>query len=296
MAILIITGFIILLTTTCAFFMWFKLRTIGKETITMGTRLQLIATGIIAFIADTIGIGSFAANTALAKALKLFKDEEIPGFTNGAQVIPGALSAIFFMQVIKVEYAMLITLVLGTCIGGILGGYFVTRLSQQKVRLAMILAFLGVVVLLTLKQLGYIPQSGELTSFSKAELIIGFFAMIFCGSLTSFGIGLFVMVQAVLFLMHASPVIAFPIMTTAGAMQQPLTTFIFLKRDRIPLQKTLIISLSGCIGIFLGIPIVSHLNALWLHNLLLIIMIYNTISIGMTYLRQRHASAVLSPT
>lgn len=267
--------------------MWYKLRLLGKEKIPTGTRIQLIATGIIAFVADTIGVGSFAVNTAISKAFNLFKDEEIPGLANGAQVIPGALSAIFFMQVIKVDYIMLVTLVIGTCLGGILGGYFVTRLSQQKIRLSMIIAFLGVVILLSLKQLGYIPQTGELTTFSTSQLIIGFFAMILCGSLTSFGIGLFVMVQAVLFLMHVSPAIAFPIMTTAGAMQQPLTTFIFLKRDRIPLQKTLIISLSGCIGIFLGIPIISHLNTHWLHNLLLIIMVYNTISIGMTYLQSR---------
>ena len=64
--------------------------------------------------------------------------------------------------------------------------------------------------------------------------------MAVCGALTSVGVGLFVMIQCVLFLMNISPVIAFPIMTVAGAMQQPLTTLVFLQQNKIPLKKTLI--------------------------------------------------------
>lgn len=54
--------------------------------------------------------------------------------------------------------------------------------------------------------------------------------MVVCGALTSVGIGLFAMVQGVLFLMNVSPIVAFPIMTTAGAMQQPLTTLVFYNK------------------------------------------------------------------
>ncbi len=75
--------------------------------------------------------------------------------------------------------------------------------------------------------------------------------MIICGALTSVGIGLFVMVQGVLFLLNVSPVVAFPIMMTAGAMQQPLTTLVFVQQNKIPLKKTLILSLAGCIGVLL---------------------------------------------
>jgi uncharacterized membrane protein YfcA len=120
--------------------------------------------------------------------------------------------------------------------------------------------------------------------------------MICCGSLTSVGIGLFGQVQAVLFLLGVSPLVAFPIMTTAGAMQQPLTTLVFLKHDKIPLKKTLFLSAFGCMGVLIALPIVSHLNIHWLHNLLLMIMIYNVITISLTYWRKKQSvTKILKP-
>jgi uncharacterized membrane protein YfcA len=90
--------------------------------------------------------------------------------------------------------------------------------------------------------------------------------------------------------------IALSIMTTAGAMQQPLTTLVFLKHNKIPLKKTLFLSVFGCIGVFIGLPIVSHLSTNWLHGLLLIIMLYNISTITLTYYRKKQSVAkVLEP-
>jgi uncharacterized membrane protein YfcA len=104
------------------------------------------------------------------------------------------------------------------------------------------------------------------------------------------------MVQGVLFLMNISPAVAFPIMTTAGAMQQPLTTMVFLQQNKIPLKKTLILSLSGCIGVLITIPIFVHLTITWLHSLLLLILIYNFIAVSRTYLRSRPGKSYIQPT
>lgn len=248
---------------------------------------KLAFTGIFAFIADTLGVGSFPVIIALSKIFGTFEDNELPAVTNGAQVIPGALEALFFIQVIHVDLTTLLTLVAGTCIGGILGGNIITRLSKQKIRLAMIICFTGIVTLLIYKQCAIATPSHDITALHSWKLYLGFIAMIVCGSLTSVGIGLFAMVQAVLFLMHLSPAVAFPIMTVAGAMQQPLTTLVFLKQDKIPLKKTLYLSLFGCLGVFLTLPIVTHLQQKWLHLLLLVIMIYNVVSITTTYFQNK---------
>ncbi|MDF1646320.1 MAG: sulfite exporter TauE/SafE family protein [Legionellaceae bacterium] len=284
------------LTLFCAYVMLHKLRSQTSAPLLRQEKIKLAFTGIISFISDTFGIGSFAVTIALSKYFKTFEDEELPAVNNGAQVIPGTLESIFFMQMTQVDWMTLITLVLGTCIGGILGGNIMTRLSQQKVRLAMIFAFSGIIILLFFKQLGFMPEGGEQIALHSWKLTLGFFAMIICGSLTSVGIGLFAMVQGVLFLMGLSPAVAFPIMTTAGAMQQPLTTLVFLKHDKIPLKKTLLLSAFGCIGVAIGLPIVTHLNTNWLHSLLLLIMIYNVITISLTYRRKKNTvSHVLQP-
>lgn len=250
--------------------------------------VKLGFSGIVAFIADTLGVGSFAVNVALAKLLGTFRDDEMPAVNNGAQVIPGTIESLFFMQLIDVDLTTLLTLVIGTCIGGLIGGTVVSRLSKQAIRLAMMCCFILIISLLLCHQLQLLPMmGGDVVELHSGKLILGFFAMIVCGALTSVGIGLFVMVQGVLFLMNVSPVVAFPIMTTAGALQQPLTTMVFLKHDKIPLKKTLILSLSGCLGVFITLPVFTRLTVTWLHTLLLCILIYNLFAVGRTYLRSR---------
>ncbi len=285
---------ILLLSFWCVAVMIYKLK--RQPTVKISTRdyVKLSISGILAFISDTIGVGSFAVNIALAKCFNTFQDEELPAMNNGAQVIPGTIESLFFMQLIQVDFLTLFTLVAGTCIGGVIGGSIVSRLSKQAIRLAMMTCFLLIMTLLICNQLGITPVGGELTALHSWKLVIGFFAMIVCGSLTCVGIGLFAMVQGVLFLMGVSPAVAFPIMTTAGAMQQPLTTLVFLKQNKIPLKKTLVLSLAGCLGVFIALPIVSHLTADWLHMLLVGIMLYNLIAIGRTFIRARRQSAILA--
>lgn len=249
--------------------------------------LKLTVSGIIAFIADTIGVGSFAVNVALAKLFNTFPDEELPAVNNGAQVLPGTIESLFFMQLIDVDLTTLITLVLGTCIGGLIGGSIVSHLSKQAIRKAMIVCFIAIICLLLSHQMNLMPLGGNALELHSWKLILGFIAMIICGALTSVGIGLFVMVQSVLFLLNVSPLVAFPIMTTAGAMQQPLTTLVFLKENKIPLKKTLILSFAGCIGVLITLPFFTQLSTHFLYSLLLLILSYNLFAISRAFMRDK---------
>ncbi|MCL9683141.1 sulfite exporter TauE/SafE family protein [Legionella maioricensis] len=287
MTIFLITLGILILSLFCVAVMVLKLSRQPSEPLSSIQCIKLVASGVVAFIADTLGVGSFAVNVALAKLLGTFRDDELPAVNNGAQVIPGTIESLFFMHLVDVDLTTLLTLVAGTCVGGLLGGFVVSQLSKQAIRLAMICSFALIIVLLISHQFRLLPVGGELTELHSWKLIIGFFALVICGALTSVGVGLFVMVQGVLFLMNVSPVVAFPIMTTAGAMQQPLTTLVFLQKDKIPLKKTMILSLSGCLGVLITIPVFTQLTITWLHLLLLFILIYNLFAIGHTYLKAR---------
>ncbi|MCE0722093.1 MULTISPECIES: sulfite exporter TauE/SafE family protein [Legionella] len=287
MVIFFITLSILVLSLLCVAVMVFKLIRQPAEPISLMQYLKLIISGVIAFIADTLGVGSFAVNVALAKLTGTFRDDEMPAVNNGAQVIPGTIESLFFMGLVDVDLTTLLTLVMGTCVGGLVGGFVVSHMSKQTIRLAMVCCFALIILLLISHQFRLLPVGGELTELHSWKLIVGFLAMVVCGALTSVGIGLFVMVQGVLFLMNVSPVVAFPIMTTAGAMQQPLTTFVFLKHNKIPLKKTMILSLAGCFGVFITIPIFMQLTITWLHFLLLFILTYNFFAVGRSYLRSR---------
>lgn len=283
MPIFYITFAILVSSLCCVAVMAYKLYHQRPEPLTLTQYLKLSISGVIAFIADTLGVGSFAVNVALAKMLGTFHDDELPAVNNGAQVIPGTIESLFFMHMVNVDLTTLLTLVAGTCVGGLFGGFVVTRLSKQAIRLAMICAFALIIALLISHRLHLLPVGGDLTELNSWKLIVGFLAMVVCGALTSVGVGLFVMVQGVLFLMNISPVVAFPIMTTAGALQQPLTTLVFLQQNKIPLKKTLVLSISGCLGVLITIPIFAQLTITWLHLLLLFILIYNLLAVGRTY-------------
>jgi uncharacterized membrane protein YfcA len=287
MLIRLIISAIVLLTLLCVGFMVWRLKQQTPVKVPAKLFGKLTLSGLLAFIADTLGVGSFAVNIALAKLMGTFSDDEMPAVNNGAQVVPGAIESLFFMQLVNVDLTTMLTLVAGTCIGGLIGGSIVSRLSKQAIRLAMVCCFFLIICLLICNHFHLLPVGGEALELHSWKLAIGFVALIICGALTSVGIGLFAMVQGVLFLLNVSPVVAFPIMTTAGAMQQPLTTMVFLKHDRIPLKKTLILSLAGCVGVFITLPIITHLTVTWLHTLLLGILVYNFIAIGRTFLKIR---------
>ncbi|STX50044.1 integral membrane protein [Legionella busanensis] len=296
MAITLIFYIILLLSLVCVIGMFYKLKQQGSVSLSVVDYIKLIGSGIIAFIADTLGIGSFAVNVALAKLLNTFPDDQLPAVNNGAQVIPGVIESFFFMKLIDVDLNTLLTLVIGACIGGLIGGTIVSRLSKQAIRLGMMCCFGVIIALLICHQLRIMPVGGDLVALHGWKLIIAFIAMVICGGLTSVGIGLFVMVQGILFLLNVSPLVAFPIMTTAGAMQQPLTTLVFLQQNKIPLKKTLILSIAGCVGVLLTLQVFTHLTVTWLHSLLLCIMIYNLYAISRTYFYNKSLQAEAKAT
>ncbi len=282
---------VLLLTLSVSGYMVYQLRRQPPVQISRNDTLRLMGSGILAFISDTLGMGSFAVNIALAKILGTFSDEELPAMNNGAQLIPGAIESLFFMQFVEVDLTTLVVLVLGTCIGGLLGGGIVSRMGKQSVRLAMIVCFSFIICLLASDQLGLLPVGGTATALYSWKLALGFFGVMLCGALTSVGIGLFAMVQAVLFVLSVSPLVAFPIMMTAGAMQQPLTTFMFLRSAKnMPIKRILLVSLGGCIGVAMTLPVFHYLTVSWLHGLLILILCFNLIAISRAYLQSRQQS------
>jgi uncharacterized membrane protein YfcA len=295
MIISLISLSILVLSFLCGVLIIMKLFRKPKESLSVWLYLKLIISGVIAFAADTLGVGSFAINIALAKLMGTFSDEEMPAVNNGAQLIPGTLESLFFMGLIEVDITTLLTLIAGASIGGLIGGFVVSRLSKQAIRLAMICSFVLIIAFLIIHQFRLLPMGGDLTALHSWKLVVGFLALVIFGALASVGVGLFVVVQCVLFLMNISPAIAFPIMTAAGAMQQPLTTLAFLQQDKIPLKKTLILSLSGCFGVFISMLIFKQLTITWLHLLLLFVLIFNVLAVGHAYLRERNNSSVLIP-
>ena len=250
-------------------------------------KIGFALTGIVAFICDGIGIGSFAIEIALCKTFKLLPDQQLPGLVNGAQILPGAIEAIAFLTAVNVDPLTLMTLVSGTCIGGVIGGLLVSNLNSQRIELGMGLAFIFMAAAVLCNQMHWLPLGGQATALRHSSLWIGFFGTIFCGAMTALGVGLFALIEILLFFLGLSPLIAFPIMTTAGALQQPLTTLAFVYKKKVPIATALWVSGFGIIGSLISIPLVTHLSLSVLRWLLFSVVLYNAITMLHSYYKHK---------
>lgn len=95
MAFFLITLCILILSFFCLAVMVLKFMQQPSSPLSFSQYVKLMCSGVIAFIADTVGVGSFAVNVALAKLLGTFRDDELPAVNNGAQVLL-ALSNLYF--------------------------------------------------------------------------------------------------------------------------------------------------------------------------------------------------------
>lgn len=283
----IINTLIVLFSVICVVLMFKRLPTQPSVRLSLREQVQLMTSGVVSFFMDTIGVGSFACNIALAKYFKSFKDEELPPMVNGAQVIPGALEAMFFLGLIQVDGLTLITLITATCIGGIIGASIVSKLNAQAIRFIMLIAFPTIIFLIVSNHMQWLPIGGDKTALQGTELLIGAIGLFFAGILTTAGVGLFALIQAVLFCLGMSPLVAFPIMTAAGAVQQPLSTTIFVLKNKVPLKKSLLISFYGVAGVLIAIPVITRMSTNHLHFLLVLVLSYNTIMMCRSYLQHR---------
>lgn len=243
-------------------------------------KIKVGFSSVIAFLADTVGIGSFAINIAFAKALKTIPTEKLPGFVNASQVLPGTIQSFIFMKMVDVDILTLCVLATGATIGGMLGAIFISRLNATALKKCMIICFSGMIVLLATTEAGLLDIGGNATSLSGLKLLLTALAMTVAGMLSAACVGLYATSQAILFLAGITPLAAFPIMMTAGALQQPSLAITFLKKDKVPLKETIIASLAGILGIAIGLPLITSVSIHFLHYLLICVLLYNIFAIA----------------
>lgn len=238
-------------------------------------KCSLIFTGFIANIADTLGLGSFAVVVALNNKFKMIDDKKIPGTLNAQSVLPAMIQSILFLNFVEMDISILILFVLSSCVGGFLSGYFVSRLNKETIRQLMCYGFIGIAVLIFSQKLNLLPIGGFETSLPPFKMAIGTVAMVFAGMLPAIGAGMYVPIQVILFLLGLSPLVAFPIMTTTGAIVQTTTASAFVMRKEFAIKESLYLAFSGILGVFLAVPLVTYVNLSTLRWLLLIIVSYN---------------------
>lgn len=262
-----------LLALWTAVLLWGDFRRRGNvSTDTSWTKSGLI--GFIANFFDTLGIGSFAIETALLKFSKQVTDKELPGTLNVANTIPTALQGIIFVQIVAVEPVTLITMLVSAGLGALLGAGIVSKLPQQKIQLYMGLALLATAFFMIASYFNWISGAGTANELTGIKLVIGIVVNFILGALMTVGVGLYAPCMALVFALGMSPAVAFPIMMGSCAVLMPVASWKFIRAGAYNLRTAVAISFCGIAGVLIAAFVVKSLSLDLLRWLVIVVVIY----------------------
>ena len=234
-------------------------------------------TGLIGFISnffDTLGIGSFATETAMFKFFKQSEDRVIPGTLNVANAIPTIAQAIIYTQIVEVEPLTLILMLASAVAGSVLGAGIVAKMPEKKIQFTMGIALFVTAGFLVAKALGYMETTGEVIGLEGSMLAIGVGANFILGALMTAGIGLYAPCMALVAMLGMSAKTAFPIMMGSCAMLMPVAGLKFIKEGAYNRRASFAISITGVVGVLIAAFIVKALPMEYLRWLVVIVVIY----------------------
>jgi uncharacterized membrane protein YfcA len=219
----------------------------------------LFGTGFITNFFDTLGIGSFAQQTAIFKFFGLVDDRIIPGTMNVANTIPTVTQAFIFMTAVKVEPVTLASMSVAAPAGAVLGAGVVARMSRRKIQLGMGFGLLIVAGMILANLLKLIPLGGEAIGLTGLKLIIAIIVSFGFGALQTIGVGFYAPCMATVYTLGMNPRVAFPIMMTATAMLMVACSSRFVKERAYDPKAAIAVTIFGVLGVFLAAYVVKSL-------------------------------------
>lgn len=218
-----------------------------------------IGLGAVTNFFDTLGIGSFAPTTAWIKLRRLAGDELIPATLNVGHALPTIAQAFIFINLVKVDVALLIACIVAAIAGAVVGAPVVAKLPVRAIRLGMGAALLVAAILFALANLNWLPAGGAALALEGPKLAFAVGAHFVLGALMTLGIGLYAPSLILLSLMGLDPRAAFPIMMGACAFLMPVGTMRFLATERVAMPLAIGLAVGGVPAVLIAAFVVKSL-------------------------------------
>lgn len=231
-------------------------------------------TGFVGNFFDTLGIGSFAIETAMLKFMKQTEDRLLPATLNVGNAIPTVLQAVIFVRIIEVEPVTLILMVVASGLGAILGAGIVSKMPENLIRLIMGFALLITAFFMLAAKMNWIEGGGNAIGLEGGKLVLAVAVNFILGAIMTAGIGLYAPCMALVFALGMSPAVAFPIMMGSCAFLMPLAAYRFVQTGAYNRKASYAIALAGIVGVLIAAFIVKSLELDTLRWLVLLVIIY----------------------
>lgn len=219
----------------------------------------LLGTGFVTNFLDTLGIGSFAQQTAIFKLFKLVDDRLIPGTMNVGNTFATVAQAFIFMKAVPVDPVTLVSMSVAAPAGAILGAGIVVKMSRRRIRLGMGIGLMVVSLFILTGLLGLLPLGGNAIGLTGWKLMSVIVMSFIFGALQTIGVGFYAPCMAMVFTFGMDPKTAFPIMMTATAMLMAAGAYRFIRERVYDRKVSLALTVSGVLGVFLAAYVVKSL-------------------------------------
>ena len=263
----------------------------GSDAPVKPTALHLLI-GFVTNFFDTLGIGSFATTTTAFKFWKLVPDQQIPGTLNTGHVLPTIVQAVLFITGVGVEFNTLLFMIGAACAGAWLGAGLV-GFSRRKVQIGMGTALLGASVVV-LAQLLNLAPGGEALALEGGRLALGVAGNFMLGALMTLGVGLYAPCMVLVSILGMNPIAAFPIMMGSCAFLMPVASVQFIRRNAYNLRAAIGLALGGPLAVLLAYWLVESLPTMMVRVLVLIVILYTSISMLRSASSERKAAEARS--
>jgi uncharacterized membrane protein YfcA len=220
---------------------------------------RLGGTGFITNLLDTLGIGSFAQQTALFKFFKMVDDRIIPGTMNVGNTLPTVTQAFIFMTVVTVQPLTLAAMSIAAPAGAVLGAGVVSKMSRRKIQLGMGCGLLVVALIILAGLLKWFPVGGVAIGLAGWKLAVAVVMSFVFGALQTIGVGFYAPCMATVYALGMHPKTAFPIMMTATAMLMAAGSARFVKEKAYDPKAAIALTLFGILGVLLAAYVVKSL-------------------------------------
>jgi uncharacterized membrane protein YfcA len=219
----------------------------------------LLGTGFITNFFDTLGLGSFAQQTAIFKFFKLVDDRLMPGTMNVGNTIPTVAQAFIFMLAVKVDPVTLVSMSTAAPIGAVLGAGVVAKLPRRKIQIGLGTGLMMVALSILAGQLKLMPLGGEAIGLTGWKLVLVVVMSFIFGALQTIGVGFYAPCMAMVYALGMHPATAFPIMMTATAMLMAAGSTRFVKENAYDRKAAISLTIAGMAGVFLAAFVVKSL-------------------------------------
>lgn len=232
--------------------------------------------GFVTNFLDTLGIGSFAQQTAIFKFFRLVDDRIIPGTMNVGNTFPTVAEALIFMSAVPVEPLTLVSMSVAAPAGSVLGAGVVARMSRRRIQLGMGFGLAVVAITMLGGLLRWWPMGGSANGLGGGKLVLAAVLSFVFGALQTIGVGFYAPCMAIVYALGMNPRTAFPIMMTATAMLMAAGSARFVKEKAYDRKAALGLAAAGVLGVFLAAWVVRSLPLTVIKWVVLVAVLYTS--------------------